>query len=184
MTETSNAPDASAAWSLLFGVRRSVRYHMRRQRFFDRLDRVGALASLVAGSSTIVTLLASVDHRLVLAAAAATALAGASAVIFTPGLRARQHNDLAREFLGLERDMVRAGDATSGRLAELTARRLEIEATEPPILRVLDAMCHNELLTALGVDEGQRARVTRLQRWLANWADFRADRLRKHPAAH
>ena len=49
---------------------------MRRQRFFDRLDRAGALASLVAGSSTVVTLLASVDERLVLAVAAATAVAG------------------------------------------------------------------------------------------------------------
>ena len=71
---------------------------------------------------------------------------------------------------------------TPERPAELKARRLQIEATEPPILRVLDAMCHNELLTALGGDEGQRARVTRLQRWLANWADFRADRLRKRTA--
>ena len=33
------ADTTSAAWSLLFGIRRSVRYHMRRQRFFDRLDR-------------------------------------------------------------------------------------------------------------------------------------------------
>ena len=61
----------------------------------------------------------------------------------------------------------------------MTARQLQIEAAEPPILRVLDAMCHNELLTALGGDEGQRASITRLQRWLASWADFRADRLRK-----
>ena len=46
--------------------------------------------------------------------------------------------------------MVRAGDAVAPeQLAELGARRLQIEATEPPILRVLDAMCHNELLTAL-----------------------------------
>ena len=175
----ADSPETPAAWPLLFAVRRSVRYHMRRQRFFDRLERIGALASLAAGSSTIVALLASVDERLVLAAAAATALAGASAVIFTPGLRARQHNDLAREFIGLEQDMVRAADVTPERLAELTARRLKIEAAEPPILRVLDAMCHNELLTALGGDEGQRASVTRLQRWLANWADFRADRVRK-----
>ena len=48
------ADTTSAVWSLLFGVRRSVRYHMRRQRFFDRLDQVAALASLVAGSSTVV----------------------------------------------------------------------------------------------------------------------------------
>ena len=101
-------------------------------------------------------------------------------MILTPGLRARQHNDLAGEFIGLERDLVRAGDEIADQLAEPTARRLKIEAAEPPILRVLDATCHDELLTFLGGDEGQRARISRLQRWLANWADFRADRLRKH----
>ena len=88
------ADTTSAAWSLLFGVRRSVRYHMRRQRFFDRLDRAAALATLMAGSSTVVALLASVEG-LVLAAAAATAAAGACAAVFMPGRRARQHNDLA-----------------------------------------------------------------------------------------
>ena len=39
---------------------------------------------------------------------------------------------------------------TPERLAELTDRRLAIEAGEPPILRFLDALCHNELLTAVG----------------------------------
>ena len=34
--------------------------------------------------------------------------------------------------------------------------------------------------TSPGAPDGQRAHITRLQRWLANWADFRADRLRKH----
>ena len=180
MSEMSDSPGASATWSLRFSVQRSVRYHMRRQRFFDRLERTVAVASLVTGSSTVVALLASVDERLVLTAAAATAVAGASAVIFTPGLRARQHNELAREFISLEQELVRTRDVTPERLAELTARRLQIEAGEPPILRVLDAMCHNELLTAIGSDDEQRAHITRLQRWLANWADFRADRLRKH----
>ena len=72
----------------------------------------------------------------VLAAAAATPVAVARTVILTPGLRARQHNDLAREIIGLERDLVRADDVTPERLAEQMARRLKIEAAEPPILRV------------------------------------------------
>ena len=102
------ADTTSAAWSLVFGVRRSVRYYRRRQRFFDRVDRATALASLMAGSSTVVALLASVGEGLVLAAQApaATAAAGACAAVFMPGRRARQHNDLAREFIGLEWDLV------------------------------------------------------------------------------
>lgn len=176
------ADTTSAAWSLLFGVRRSVRYHMRRQRFFDRLDRATALASLMAGSSTVVALLASAGEGLVLAAAAATAVAGACAAVSCRAVAPAAQRP-RREFTGLERDVVgTAGDLTPERLAELTDRRLAIEAGGPPILRVLDALCHNELLTAVGGSDNQRATITRLQHWLANWTDFRADRLRKRAA--
>ena len=49
---------------------------------------------------------------------------------------------------------------------------------------MLDALCHNELLTAVGGSDDQRATITRLQRWLAgNWTDLRPDRLRKRAAA-
>ena len=65
------------------------------------------------------------------------------------------------------------------RLAEFAARRLAIEADEPPVLRVLDALCHNELVTALGLDDAERAAVTPLQRWLAPLVDVRPDRLRR-----
>ena len=62
---TDPSDTSVATWSLLFGVRRSVPCHMRRQRFVDDLERASAMALLLAGSSTVVALLASVDKRLV-----------------------------------------------------------------------------------------------------------------------
>lgn len=38
-------------------------------------------------------------------------------------------------------------------LRDLEARRLDIESREPPMLRVLDAMCHDELVTALDIEK-------------------------------
>ena len=46
--------------------------------------------------------------------------------------------------------------------------------------RVLDATCHDELVTALGRDETQRTNVTRVQRWLRHVVDVGAHRIRKH----
>ena len=93
--------------------------------------------------------------------------------------RARLHSELARDFVSLEYDMVRAGeDLPEHELREFEARRLGIESREPPVLRVLDAMCHDELATALGIDDPKvRAQPRWYQRWLANIVDVGAHRL-------
>lgn len=44
--------------NLLFGVRRSIRYHQRRRRFFDNLARGKTWLAFVFGSAAMATLLA------------------------------------------------------------------------------------------------------------------------------
>ena len=68
------------------------------------------------------------------------------------------------------------------RRRELEAVRLDIEAREPPVLRVLDTMCHDELLTALGIEDGHRSNLGWWQRWPAQFVDVGAHRLRKRAA--
>ena len=185
MTEytPTRADTAAGHWSLLFGVRRSVRYHRRRERFFDRMHHLGAFAAALTGSATIAALLAG-HPTLVTVAAAVTALAGAGEMVFGLARKARRHNNLAREWIALERDVVRAGEELpESRLRELEAARLDIEACEPPVLRVLDAMCHDELVTALGIEDGHRSNLGWWQRWFANVADVGAHRLRKRVVA-
>ena len=162
---------------LLFGVRRSVRYHMRRQRYFDRVNDFGMIVTFLAGGSTLATVLA-LGHVFQIIAATLTAIVSASHVIFSPARRARDYNAIAQSFVGLEQDIIRAGsDPTDDQLVTLSLKRLEIEAQEPPINRVLDIICHNELCTAIGTHD-QRVNVTMVQRWLANFGiDFRADRI-------
>ena len=65
----------------------------------------------------------------------------------------------------------------------MRGRRLEIEAGEPPPLRVLDAICHDELALAMGYDENERVNVSRLQRLLADYVDFNAHKLEKRAPA-
>lgn len=42
---------------LLFGVRRSVRYHVKRQQFFDRLNGLTSFFNVVFGSAAVVALI-------------------------------------------------------------------------------------------------------------------------------
>ena len=59
------------------------------------------------------------------------------------------------------------------------ARRLDIESREPPTLDVLNAICHDELVIALGLDESELTNLTWLQRKLANIVDIAPHRIRK-----
>ena len=113
-------------------------------------------------------------------AAVLTALAGAHELVFGTARAARRHDGLARDFVALKQDLLRARpELTPESLVEFQTRRLDIEATEPPVYRVLDATCHDELVTALGYGAEHRTNVTRVQRLLRNFVDFRVERIRK-----
>lgn len=51
--------------------------------------------------------------------------------------------------------------------------RLDIEAEEPPPLRALDSICHNEVMRAMGYPPDQLLRIGRLQRLFSQFFDFR-----------
>ena len=147
---------------LLFSVRRSVRYHMRRQAFFDGVGEFLTLMALIAASTTVLVRVAWPDSVAVLVVASVSVLAQALALTWTPGRRARQHNEIARSFIDLEQKMV-LGARDELSFHKFQAARLRIEAGEPPIARIVDVMCHNELARAYGQGEYEK-RVSRFQR--------------------
>ena len=118
-------------------------------------------------------------------AALVTAFVGAHELVFGTARAARRHDGLARDLVSLEQDLRRSWppELARDRLTELQARRLDIEASEPPVYRVLDATCHDELVTALGYGERERTNVTVLQRHLRNFFDYRTGRTRKRADA-
>ena len=176
--EPSAGETPAEHWSLLFGVRRSIRYHLRRERFLDGAHNLGALVAAVSGSAAVASLLGRLDPALVTAAVTVTAVAGAAELVFRTAKTARLHNELAREFIALEKELVLAGEGLpEPRLHELQARRLDIEVREPPPLRVLDTLCHNELLRAMGYPPEQQVRVGFWQRAFAQLFDLREHRL-------
>jgi hypothetical protein len=164
---------------LLFGVQRSVRYHARRRAHFDRINRATVALSLMFGSATFATLLGNLAGRTLLLALAAivTALSALDLVLGTER-RAREHHDFERRWITLEREMIRAGDCGAEQLAEFEDRRLSIEADEEPPLRILDVLCHNELVRATQ-SNGTQYKIGPIQRMLAQWIDWRPDSIKR-----
>jgi hypothetical protein len=159
-------------WSaMLFGIRRSIRYHQRRRAFFDRWDQIGNVVSLIFGSAAIYGVLDKDYHLLALVASALVTICSSVNLVYGSAQRARLHHDLSREFIALERQMV--GAPTEDVYQRVAEGRLDIEADEPPVLLVLDSMCHNELLRAEGYPRDLQAKITWWQRLFAQFFDWR-----------
>ncbi|KQR90214.1 hypothetical protein ASG35_03110 [Burkholderia sp. Leaf177] len=170
--------DADAAlrknWhAMLFGIRRSIRYHQRRRAFYDRLDQISNALSLILGSAAIYGVLDKDAHAVAIAASMLVTVISAVNLILASSQRARGHFDLARRFSDLERQML--GAPVESTLLAAHAERLVIESDEPPKLSVLDCICHNELMRAEGYKTEDLAKITWWQRLFAPFVDIRED---------
>lgn len=170
---------------LLFGVRRSVRYHAHRIRFFDQASKTIRILAGVSGIGTITTLMASTLGPAWPAslAAAVTFFSAIDVVIDFAGM-ARRHTDLYRRFIELEKLIVSSGqNINQQRLNELVSVRLTIELDEPPVLGVLNAICHNELIRSMDLDKNEMADITPIQRLFSDLFDICPSKLCKHKDA-
>lgn len=165
---------------LLFDIRRSQRYHQRRRRFFEHWHLATNAMSVLFGSATILSIPSPTGSRApaIALAAIVTVLATIDMLVGT-SIKAWRHADLAKAFIGLEREMVLAGELSDADLAKFAAERLRIETDEPPILRVLDSICHNELTRAMGYDESEMVRIRWYQRLTAQFVDIRLHAITK-----
>lgn len=164
----------------MFGIRRSIRYHIKRRQHFDRWSRRIAILGTVSGVGTVTTLLGKAGEIWTLVFASAVSVFSILDLVVRTGDAAKVHADLARQFIDIEKGIVTVGaPITMEMLRQFEAKRLEVEAEEPPPLRVLDCVCHNELLRAMGYDESEKVDLTFLQRLFANYLDWFPSSLRK-----
>lgn len=156
-------------YELLFGIRRSVRYHDHRRRFYEIWNTVTVAVATIGGSAAVASFLAEVELDWIPAAVSAlVAVAGVIDLSVGTARRADQHGSLARQFVILEREFAHGRSLEDTEHERLTGERLRIEATEPTVLRLLDVMCHYELLRSLG-EERKLPRIPWHRRLAANW---------------
>jgi hypothetical protein len=159
--------------ALLFGVKKSVRYHTRRRQFFDRLGYIANFLIIITGGGTLYSVSNESHHFLTVVFGALVAVFSAIDLIIGCSNVARDHHDLARDFSELQRQMVAAGEnPTEAQFIAFTNRRLEIEDEEPPKLCVLDVLCHNELIESGGYGDNYKRPIGWIHTCLAQVGDF------------
>ena len=135
-------------YGTLFGARKSVRYHQRRRAFFEGVHTTAVALQVVAGSSAVAAVFGKAPTLGALLAAVAAVLAALDLTFGMPR-RATAHASLAQQFAQLERWMLPHENDEQVDAVTVTGfrqRRVEIEESEPPKLRVIDLLCHNELV--------------------------------------
>jgi len=165
--------------ALLFGVRRSVRYHNRRVRYYDRVNKAVTLLSALSGSATIASLLSDLGTEWSIAFATIVAVSSSINLVIGTAQQARLHNDLAKRFLELEKLIILTENPATESILTLTGKRLVIEADEPPPLLVLDSICHNELLRAMGFPRSDFIDIKWYQRMFCHQIDLREHMLKR-----
>ena len=161
---------------LLFSVRRSIRYHNRRRSHYDRFRKFNTIISVIGGSAVIAAILGKAGSIWPLTFSAIVAISAAIDLVINSSQMARFHHDLARKYFEIEKEMVSCGQATEDQVINWTERRLTIEAEEPPVLHVLNTICHNELCRALGY--GKQIKLGFLQRLCSSFFDLGEHKIR------
>jgi len=164
--------DLADRWHhIVFGVRRSIRYHQRRRAFFDRLDQFSNMLSVIFGSAAIYGILQTNAQSIALLASAAVTVLASINLVIGSAQRARAHADFMRRYVELEKRLLAV--PSEERLLEITQDRLSIEAEEPPVLHVLNCICHNETMRAMGYKRDELVKIGWFQRFVSQVFDFR-----------
>lgn len=153
-------------FKLLFGVRRSIRYHSKRQAFYESVGRWASFALLMLGSGSVAVAIHGSWIGTILVGSAVAVIAGLQ-LVFAFSSKASRHAQFVREFTRVEQKL--CADDSDETVRAATQERLAIEAGEPPVMRILDVICHNELIQAMGLyGEGERVRLNWFQHLTAN----------------
>ena len=158
---------------LLFDVRRSIRYHQRRRRYYDGRSRITNATPIILGSTVVASIITgSVNQWIVSAASALVAAVVIWDVLAATVMMSRTHWDLAKRFIALEKHLISLRDPSDDQLSEATGMYLDIEADEPPILRVLNILCFNEVILAEGYPVTELYHMSFPKRLLAHLIDI------------
>lgn len=124
------------------------RYHRKRQRFFDLLDKGTKSLTVLLGATLMGTALKEIAP---VPASALTGL-GLLALIFGYSDRKQAHKELSEQSIVLAGriEETAAGAITDATVAAWTAEQARINAKEPPALKTLVIICEHEQAVSTG----------------------------------
>jgi len=159
--------------NLLFEIRSSIRYHNHRKRFFDSFHNVASFLTAISGTAIFMTILTEQSNpALQMVLAAVIAIFSTIDLVISSSAKSREYEDLSRRFIALEKKIMVAENPDSKFFKSVQAEKLSIEADEPPHLRILNAVCFNETITAMGLNKDEKVKIEWYQRLFKNFADL------------
>jgi hypothetical protein len=147
----------------------SYRYHRKRQRFFDLLDKCTKALTVIAGAS----LLAEPIKQSVPFVALGISAIGLLSLVFGYGDRKQSHKELAEAFASAVAKIEGTAHAqlTSQLVATWDSETSAISAKEPPQLHALVTICEREQSIANG-HPNHVPQLSFIKRIAANWLSF------------
>lgn len=159
--------------TLFFEIRRSIRYHNHRKRFFTWFHNVAAFLAAISGIAIFVAIFAQqVNPAIQITLAFIVAFFSTIDLIIAPPAKVREYEDLARRFIALEKEIIMAENKDAKFFNRIYAEKLSIEADEPAHLRILNAVCFNETVTSMGLDSNALVKIEWYQRLMMHFADL------------
>ena len=156
-----NAPtEKPSTWSLLWNIRISALYHLKRERFLDGADKASKAVSALGGAAAFSQIKSNGEWGLLITGI--ITLISTLTLVYSTSSKARKHAELARDFRRLEADILAVGDViTPAQITKFESQRVYLEASEPASLGSLVTQCHNELCEAFGL----HSQITPLPFW-------------------
>jgi hypothetical protein len=152
---------------LKFEIEKSLRYHQRRRAHYESAHRRLAFLIVISGSAAV----AFIPDIYKLFGLVAPLLALVD-LVYSPGMKAREHLLLHHRFADLMRDMAAVDHPTDEQVAQWRSQRVRIESDEPPIFWALEADCYNEVAKARGNHKTDFIKQGLFRHLLMQWVRF------------
>lgn len=143
---------------LRLSVAQALCYHDKRRAFFEAFGKSLEFLALIGSAGTLLALLEVDTKAAALALSAVAAAAILLSILLAPGAKLGLHTALRNRLLDLQAQL-HAHDLTAADIRRLVQARVEIEKDTPPVSPWLDALCHNEALSALSCDPSRKKAV-------------------------
>lgn len=138
---------------ILFPVKRSIRYHMYRQNFYEFCYRGTVAVSLLLSSGAGIAIVNEMSNNVSMWLAFSVALFNAIDLVVDNRKMSTLHKQLRNEFINLELNYLAGKDSLSLKeYEEACKKRLKIELQEPPFKHYLNLQCHNEIVEGTSED--------------------------------
>lgn len=142
---------AKSNWTFIYNGALGSRYHMARQRYFERYRRsitalslifsVGTMMAIASESESAKWLVSTVFILLVLD------------LVIDTGKRSRLHNELRQRYIRLEKSFIGIHEISNEEYAEYQSQLQAIEFDEPPIHRTALELCQNDVIHVFNTDK-------------------------------